>query len=355
MMHNPELVQRVNTAVLEARAYIIQWSDERLQESFPGSNLTIQDIYDKVYTTYMLLKQDRPAPTATIAEPLALATLLATDDIPYLSTTKSFLRGLVAGNLTRSEMRSLGMESIVEVRKLLTEWGSTVRNRLQETRDTTQPLVEAMSSGGSSMLRIFSYSALMLIQGFSYAFNLMLEFLVFLATLYYLLLNAHSPMHYLSQLLVLVDPRHKIRLSVERTIKAILLSTLKISAFHALFTWLTFSLTGIDYVYFPSFVSGLMAAIPLISPFYVCFPAVFALMLQRAFWSAAALFLSHLWAFWVVDTAILSEIPGTNPYVAGYAIFLGMYAFGLEGVVLGPIIACFTTIIYHIFAEITQR
>lgn len=297
LSRDPSMIEKAHVAVTDLRTFFIQWSDERLQESFPGSNLTVHDLYDKAYHAYRFLKEGSDA---TVSNDNA-------STIAFFPITRGLASALWVGSTSTNEIRSLVIGSLVELKNYFQHVGSNVRSKFQNSR---KPLLEALSTSGASVARFFSLGLVYVIQGFAQAFNVMLEFLVFAATLYYLVVSRHSPMYYLSQMLILVDPRHKIRVSIERTIKAILLSALKITLFHALFTWLTFSLAGIDYVYFMSFMSGLMAAIPVLPPFYIAIPPILGLLLNGSYWTALILLVCHLWAMWVVVSLMQAVLIG---------------------------------------------
>lgn len=53
---------------------------------------------------------------------------------------------------------------------------------------------------------------------------------------------------------------------LERVLRAILLSAVKMSVFHAAFTWLVCSWFGTPLVFVPTVIAGLMALVPISSP-----------------------------------------------------------------------------------------
>lgn len=82
-----------------------------------------------------------------------------------------------------------------------------------------------------------------------------------------------------------------------------------------------------------------------------------------------------LWALhwfylgWIVDVALYTEIPDSHPVVTGWSVIMvcfvcvyvcvlcsahavslrqGMYAFGLEGVLIGPILVIITALLYRV-------
>ena len=282
------------------------------------------DLYHRIYDTYMFLKQPTTPSESSLTGGGGNATTTdpeTTTTVTYLlPKTRNFLQALLTGSWADAGLDQ-GHEAYSELQVFAVAWknrvvrfSSSSSSQQQSTSaggqaswNSTTDLSRLWSQGGEAMMKATSFLVVTVVHGFLFAFNLTMDVLIFVAALYQLVLNKHSPMHYLSQLLVAVDPQERIRVSMERSIKAIILSTLKLTVFHALLTWLTFSLVGVDYVYFASLLSGLMAAVPLISPVVVVIPALFQLFLQGSYVSILLLLAAHLWAYWVVVGVISSS------------------------------------------------
>ncbi|XP_065189373.1 transmembrane protein 245-like [Sycon ciliatum] len=119
-------------------------------------------------------------------------------------------------------------------------------------------------------------------------------------------------------------------------------ASLKMITFYGLFTFFTHTLFGFEVVFTPAVISALFAAIPLLGSYWVALPASLYLPVAQQSWiKASLLFGLHFLCYNVVDVAIYSEIKGGgHPYLTGLAVAGGMYIFGLEGAVIGPIILC---------------
>ena len=63
------------------------------------------------------------------------------------------------------------------------------------------------------------------------------------------------------------------------------------------------------------------------------------------------MFLLHYSAYFFIDTIIYSEIPNAHPYLVGLSLISGVYAFELQGVVLGPTLLTIPVILYSLYAE----
>jgi len=174
----------------------------------------------------------------------------------------------------------------------------------------------------------------------------MFEFLLFITSLYYLLASERGCLHILNDLIIF-RRGDKLLDSMETSIKAIFESTVKMYAFHVLFTWLTFNLFGLDFVYISSFFSGAIAVLPFASPWVIAVPYSIQLLARGNIFTGILFLFVHLAVWWQVDDAIYRDIPNSHPLIAGLSIILGIYAFNIYGILLGPILACVPVILYQ--------
>lgn len=133
--------------------------------------------------------------------------------------------------------------------------------------------------------------------------------------------------------------RQNVKRLMEDTIKDVFVSSFKMAVFHALLTWCTFQALGMRFVYMPMLVSAILAVVPVVPTFTLSlmFSCHLYLFEDRA--SAALCLLSiHIATYWFVDPTILSEIKISSPYITALSIVGGLAAFGLDGVLIGPIL-----------------
>lgn len=211
-----------------------------------------------------------------------------------------------------------------------------------------------------------------------------------------------------SRVLLVLDPKERLRIQLEHGIKSALVVNLKLTLYHAIFTWLTFHAAGCELVYIPTFLAGLLSLIPLISPMYIFLPGSVSLFFRfSAPWGvifAAAFCIAHLFVAFVVDSRIVeSEMvlrvnkrklagiassgdlfePSTpvlapsnskaddtsaaedsdtilmsysrpNAIIIGLCFWLGYWNFGgIEGLVLAPIlVSCVPILISHFYGKL---
>lgn len=116
-------------------------------------------------------------------------------------------------------------------------------------------------------------------------------------------------------------------------------STIMVSAFHGLFTWLTFSLLGARWVSTSTMLSMILATLPFVGAYWVAVPATIDLLARsQNAGPAVALMSSHLIVYMFVDPIIYAEVAGSHPYLTALAVVGGLYRFGVEGIIIGPLI-----------------
>ena len=146
--------------------------------------------------------------------------------------------------------------------------------------------------------------------------------------------------------------------------------------FHSSLTWLSFRVTGSPFAYLAAVVSGVLAVMPLAPSFLVgalavklflfsfsliSFPFLFSFWILNEqaihLWNISRPFLGlgifciHYYAYFFIDTVIYSEIPNAHPYLVGLALISGIYAFQMQGIVLGPTLLTIPVILYSLYVE----
>lgn len=183
--------------------------------------------------------------------------------------------------------------------------------------------------------------------------NFIIDLIIFTTALFYLLCASdeqYKPIELIKSLMPSSDPSLLRRVrgnhpkseflnSVDESINAVFTASLKMMAFHGLSTWLLHRLFELEVVYMPSVISALFGAVPFISPYWASVPACFDLWLSGQVSQAVLMLLLATIPSSFVTTAFYSEIKGAgHPYLTGLAIAGGVFVFGIEGALFGPML-----------------
>jgi len=210
---------------------------------------------------------------------------------------------------------------------------------------------QVMNNSFFMLSTILNYIVFVCVSLLSYGFSVLL----FLSCLFYLLQSENDGISLVVNLLpVSVETRTKISSALANSVQGVFLVTFKICVFHSLFTWLTFSMAGVNFVYLSTFMSGLFSIIPFLGSWVVSLYAALELYTTGHWVSAIFMVTLHYAVSWWVDPAIYSEIPNSHPYLVGLSIISGLYVFDIEGVLIGPLLVTIPAIIYNLYLEFVK-
>ncbi|TRY78928.1 hypothetical protein TCAL_12181 [Tigriopus californicus] len=187
--------------------------------------------------------------------------------------------------------------------------------------------------------------------------NILMNFIVFLSALFYLLVysgKVYMPLEVLSNV------GHTLGKgfgdSLNNTVNGVFKVTIKMACFYGLWTYLTHTVFHASIVAIPVIVATFLAAVPLAGQYLVSFPAALELVLNERYLSAMGLILCHILPMWVVDAAIYSEIRRViHPWLTGLSIVGGVYYFGFDGAIYGPLILCAVIVTISMYTNILQE
>eukprot|EP00127_Corallochytrium_limacisporum_P001680 Clim_evm17s77 gene=Clim_evmTU17s77 len=140
--------------------------------------------------------------------------------------------------------------------------------------------------------------------------------------------------------------------AVTEAIQGIYVCTLKISVFHMLLTWVTFSFLEVKGVYLSMLLAGFFSVLPFLSSYMICISPLVQGYFKGNMTGATIVFFIHFLAVWTVDGYIYEEIPSSHPFLAGLAIVLGIYTFDIPGALYGPLLVCLAIIVYQMVEDI---
>ncbi|ETV82973.1 hypothetical protein, variant [Aphanomyces astaci] len=172
----------------------------------------------------------------------------------------------------------------------------------------------------------------------------------FVTSLFYLLSAKWDPIERIVHDLIPIAPEKRPAMvaSLRRAIEGVFFLPMKISSLHAIVSLVSFSIVGTDFVFLGTLLSFFISIVPIIPPYLICLPYV-CLRLSTSFVPAVALLVVHYLAFtWIDQVLYERSLTSINAYISALSVAFGVYVFGLEGVVFGPLLVCGVNWAYEI-------
>ncbi|XP_039451729.1 transmembrane protein 245-like isoform X6 [Culex pipiens pallens] len=330
LTHRPELIEMLpidmqsmddilDNAYKYGRSHIEQYVDDIFNDTDPTQakklKCQILSVWDRIIQSWM----DRNNGDGLVGPRVTSQSIQATIDEIFINPiTKAGIIGFVKSNI--------GM--LLEVADSL--W-MLLRTNLTLLASAIGTLVSVILGGGHAVLKFLFHT------------------IIFFTTLFYLLQSSQD--RYAPTGITINNswgPR--IIQALEDSISSVVVATLKLALFHGLFTWLTHTIVGAHIVYLPAVLASILAAAPFLETYWCSVPAFLDLWLsQDRFWLGAFLVLVHFIVPSNFNPIIHSEIKGGgHPYLTGLSIAGGMYLFGLEGALLGPLLLCLLVVLFEV-------
>ncbi|XP_053691930.1 transmembrane protein 245 [Sabethes cyaneus] len=330
LAHQPELIEMlpidmqsmdniIDNAYKYGRSHIEQYVDDIFNDTDPTQakklKCQILSVWDRIIQSWM----DRNNGDGLVGPRVNSQSIKVTIDEIFINPiTKAGIIGFVKSNF--------GM--LVEVSDSL--W-MLLRTNLTLLASAVGTLVSVILGGGHAVLKFLFHT------------------IIFFTTLFYLLQSSQD--RYAPTAITINNswgPR--IIQALEDSISSVVVATLKLALFHGLFTWLTHTIFGAHIVYLPAVLASILAAAPFLETYWCSVPAFLDLWLsQDRFWLGIILVLIHFIVPSNFNPIIHSEIKGGgHPYLTGLSIAGGMYLFGLEGALLGPLLLCLLVVLFEV-------
>jgi hypothetical protein len=170
------------------------------------------------------------------------------------------------------------------------------------------------------------------------------QFMVYMFSLYYFLRFEETLGAEMQALMpITAEELDLVYGSLHNSVTRTFIMALMLCIFHASVTALTFFYAGFNVIWIFSILSGVLAIVPLFSSWLIWFPASVFLLVSQGVWSLPWVIVAvfHSVGFYVGDYAvyIACGIDQQRPEVIGMAFIFGAYAYGWQGVLIGPLIA----------------
>ncbi|KAK8400801.1 hypothetical protein O3P69_002533 [Scylla paramamosain] len=187
--------------------------------------------------------------------------------------------------------------------------------------------------------------------------NALISVVVFMSSLFYVL-SASGSVYKPVAVIVNLAPGQMTHLgkAVEDAVNGVFIASLKMGAFYGMWTWLLHSLFSVNIVYIPSVLGAVFGAVPLVGTYWAAFPGALELFWHRESpWLAGLLLVAQLLPMSCVDTAIYADIKGgSHPYLTGLAVAGGVFYWGVQGAILGPLLLCILKVATNMYSTLIQ-
>ena len=352
--------EHINTAVDKGS----QWADEQLFLYFPGNKISSKEIYLKAKEFYGFVFD--PVYSMSFIGPLPKNPLEGDESssrirahFPYVSQIiQQFRSGETFDTLSSISPGTLYNEVRLGVPEILRTFFNfdeeALKRVINNTSDYFTIFAEQILNNSPIFLGYLSYILFSAFSLVTFGFSLLAELILFVTILSFLLGHPKSPIEHIGFVLEFLDTNHVLEKSIEKSLSAIFLTTGKLFLFHFLLTWLTFNLVGFPFVYISALISGFLAIVPIINPLIILIIPLIDLYYSASYFSLIFLSITHIFCWWTIDASIYSDIPDSHPYVSSLSIVLGLYSFGLQGIIIGPLLACLPVIGYHLFTIVQK-
>nr|CAB3267082.1 transmembrane protein 245-like [Phallusia mammillata] len=222
-------------------------------------------------------------------------------------------------------------------------------------------LVIVQSNVGLIMY-VFTSVFTTLLNGGTIVLNFVVSFVIFFTSLFYLLSSSkdqYKPLEIVGSAVKPLTLGTPFETAMQDAVSGVFGASIKMFGFYGLYTWVNHSMFGSNLVYIPSILAAIFGVIPLLTTYWVCIPSALEIwLLQGSLARAVGLFIFQFAPTLFVDAAIYRDISKTNggghPYITGLAVAGGLYTYGLEGAISGPLILCFLLVTVNLYTSATS-
>lgn len=245
----------------------------------------------------------------------------------------------------------------------MSEVAALLKENMTALRSVMESVFSIIQMNVSLLLSSFSTVFAAILTGGSAVLNFVVSTVVFFTALFYLLAGSdeqYMPIQLIgyaghSETTVSSKPS-PIMTSIQDAISGVFGASLKMASFYGLYTWLNHTAMGSTLVYVPSLLAAVFSVVPIFATYWSCFPAVLELwILQGSLFRALGLLVFQFLPTMLVDAAIYREMADSgsgHPYVTGLSVIGGLYYFGLEGAIVGPILLCILLVVVNAYFRI---
>lgn len=98
-------------------------------------------------------------------------------------------------------------------------------------------------------------------------------------------------------------------------------------------------------------MAGLITLLPVMDCTWLSILSSLILYYNSGLFIALLFFTVYSGVISFVDRLIYKKTTNAHPYMLGTSVFLGMYAFGVQGVIFGPSLVCISVVLYDFYSS----
>ena len=272
MVANEQLHEQVASLASTWKDKAFSYLDNHLLEYYPGRNLTSKILYDEMVDSYTflvgklitqhanetILASITPT-TASFITPTVLASTKNDSSVRKgiftgLPLTVNLIRSISSGNL--SSIIDMAVPVTFELKNATTNLFSYFFSPIIPHEPAQIGFLDYPSLF-SKFSAVFGLTAKITVESFvqgllwlfgflTNAFDAVFRVVLFAVTLHTLTLDDDGILHYVGAMLNVLDPREILRSKIEHAVNSALILNLKLTLFHILFGWLSFSIAGCE-------------------------------------------------------------------------------------------------------------
>jgi hypothetical protein len=168
-------------------------------------------------------------------------------DLPF---TGKFIQQLVSGNFTNAV--NITIASASEVKHKLTNFVTEAISRqnnsswVLDSSSWSTPIYSLFSNGSRYAFDGGIGIIALIVSVLVYSFDLAFKLSLFVVILFTFTFDQGGVLYHVGKLMRILDPRERLKADIEHAVQSILVVNLKLTLFHILFGWLSFSIAGCE-------------------------------------------------------------------------------------------------------------
>ena len=271
-----------------------------------------------------------------------------------------------SASVKKSDSRNMSegsgfFDSLIDLLNM-TEVLSWLQDNVSALMSLGETLLVVLQGNFNLIMSIVTTIFTTVLTGGTMVLNFFISLLVFFTALFYLLSSSkgkYKPLEVLGTAFQPITKGGQVETAIANAVNGVFGASIKMFWFYGVYTWVNHCIFGSVLVYIPSILAALFGVIPVLTTYWVSIPSALEIwIIQGSFIRAIGLIVFQFLPTLLVDAAIYGDMSkngaGVHPYVTGLSVAGGVYSFGLEGAVGGPLILCLLLVAVNLYTKATS-